>query len=66
MTETTISYCAECHKDFKDKDTCWYTWYENNVFCHDCKTIMNGRVKESYLDWQLRIYKNTTKWSELR
>lgn len=57
VKSTNISYCAECHKDFSDNETCNYTWYENDVFCHDCKEIMNSRVKESYLDWQLRIYK---------
>lgn len=54
---TSISYCAECHKDFVDNETCNYTWYENDCFCHDCKEIMNNRVNDKYLDWQLRIYK---------
>lgn len=54
---TSISYCAECHKDFADNETCNYTWYENDCFCHDCKEIMNNRVNDKYLDWQLRIYK---------
>ena len=53
---TSISYCAECEKDFREGETCHFTWYENNVFCHDCKEIMNGRVTESYLEWQLRIH----------
>lgn len=53
---TFISYCAECQKDFREGETCHYTWYENTVFCHDCKEIMNNRVTESYLEWQLRIY----------
>lgn len=53
---TFISCCAECKKDFREGETCHFTWYENNVFCHECKGIMNGRVTESYLDWQLRIY----------
>lgn len=53
---TFISCCAECNKDFREGETCYFTWYENNVFCHDCKEIMNGRVTESYLEWQLRIH----------
>lgn len=53
---TFISYCAECKKDFREGETCHFTWYENNVFCHDCKEVMNNRVTESYLEWQLRIY----------
>lgn len=54
---TTIHYCGECQKDFLDKEICYYTWYENDVFCIDCKEIMNGRVDQSYLDWQRRIFK---------
>lgn len=54
---TRISCCAECGKSFSDNETCNYTWYENNVFCHDCKEVMNDRVQESYLDWQLRMFK---------
>lgn len=53
---TFISYCAECKKDFREGETCHFTWYENNVFCHDCKEIMNSRVTESYLEWQLRVH----------
>lgn len=56
MKPTFISYCAECRKNFREGETCNYTWYENNVFCHDCKEIMNTRVTESYLEWQLRVY----------
>lgn len=54
---TSISYCTECRRDFADGEVCHYTWYENNVFCDGCKEVMNERVKESYLDWQERIYK---------
>lgn len=53
---TPIGSCAECQRDFFEGETCNFTWYENNVFCHECKVIMNSRVSESYLDWQLRIY----------
>lgn len=55
---THINCCAECHKDFKENEICNFTWYQNNVFCHDCKKVMNERVKEKYLDWQSRIYKS--------
>lgn len=54
---TSKNYCAECQKDFKPQEICYYTWYENDVFCHDCKVIMNQRVSENYLDWELRIQK---------
>lgn len=54
---TSISYCAECQKDFSENEKCYYTWYENNVFCTDCKKIMDGRVDPSYLDWSERVYK---------
>lgn len=53
---TNKSYCAECQRDFDQNETCYFTWYENNVFCQDCKKIMNERVSEKYLDWQLRIF----------
>lgn len=56
VKKTSIGSCAECQKDFSKGETCNFTWYENNVFCHDCKIIMNGKVSEGYLDWQLRIY----------
>lgn len=57
VNTTSISYCAECRKNFADNETCHFTWYENACFCDDCKQIMNSKVKESYLDWQERIYK---------
>lgn len=50
------SYCAECQRDFNQSEPCFYTWYENNVFCYDCKIIMNQRVSEKYLDWELRVF----------
>lgn len=54
---TNISYCAECRRDFAKNELVYYTWYENDCFCDDCKQIMNGKVKESYLDWQKRVFK---------
>lgn len=57
MKVTNISYCAECRRDFATGEVCYYTWYENTCFCDDCKQIMNSRVKESYLDWQKRVFK---------
>ena len=45
--------CSECKKTFKN-ELVWFTWLENSYFCDECKEIMNGRVSESYLDWQQR------------
>lgn len=54
MKATGTEYCAECERDFLEGEVVNYTWYENRCFCNDCKRVMNERVKESYLDWQLR------------
>lgn len=60
---TNKSYCAECHRDFNQNEACFYTWYENDIFCHDCKKVMNERVSEKYLDWELRILKKANNYS---
>ena len=53
---TTKSYCGECQKDFSPNEPCFYTWFENDVFCYDCKKVINQRSNEKYLDWELRIF----------
>ena len=54
MKETLVKNCAECSEDFQQGETVFYTWYENATFCNKCKQVMNRRVTESYLEWQIR------------
>lgn len=56
LIETSFrSYCAECNRDYAKNEIVYYTWYENSTFCSDCRDVMNTKVSESYLDWQLRV-----------
>ena len=57
MKDTISNYCGECERDFVAGEVVSYTWYENNCFCEECKEVMNKRVTQSYLDWQLRKVK---------
>lgn len=50
MKATTISYCAECHRDFIAGQVVWYAAIENNCFCSRCKEKL--KIK----DWEPRKY----------
>lgn len=52
--ETLINFCSECDKNFSHGEKVYYTWYENRFFCDNCKDIMEDRVSEANLDWQVR------------
>ncbi len=52
--ETFIKCCGECGINFVNGQMIYYTWYENRCFCDNCKNIINDRVSERYLDWQIR------------
>lgn len=55
MEHVTNGYCGECEKDFKHQEIVYYTWYENDYFCKDCKEKIHERVlNRKYLDWQKR------------
>lgn len=57
ILKSAVSYCGECHKNFVENEIVFYTWFENNTFCFDCKTKITAKSNEEYLDWQKRIFK---------
>lgn len=57
ILKSAVSYCGECHKDFVENEIGFYTWFENNTFCFDCKRKITAKSNEEYLDWQKRIFK---------
>ncbi|MGM7634186.1 hypothetical protein [Bacillus sp. Hm123] len=51
MKQTSVSYCGECHQDFKQDEIVWFAWIENSCFCEKCKGKLDIK------DWEPRIYK---------
>jgi recombinational DNA repair protein (RecF pathway) len=48
MKTTSIKYCSSCLADFREGETVYFVYYDNNCVCKSCSKSVNSKLEKRF------------------